>query len=203
MLNIIKTSKTLFSALMLCIALPLSALAEAQKNSSSEENTNPRAVISTTQGDITLELYPTKAPVTVKNFIAYANSGFYSDTIFHRVIKDFMIQGGGFTKEMTKKSTQAPIVNESFNGVSNREYTIAMARTNNPDSATAQFFINTKDNPNLNAMGDRPGYAVFGRVINGKHVVDEIENSQTKRVAYYSDVPVQQIVIKKVVITKP
>lgn len=202
MLNIIKTSKTLFSALMLCIALPLSALAEAQKNSSSEENTNPRAVISTTQGDITLELYPTKAPVTVKNFIAYANSGFYSDTIFHRVIKDFMIQGGGFTKEMTKKSTQAPIVNESFNGVSNREYTIAMARTNNPDSATAQFFINTKDNPNLNAMGDRPGYAVFGRVINGKHVVDEIENSQTKRVAYYSDVPVQQVVIKKVVISK-
>ena len=161
---------------------------------------NPIAIISTNLGEITLQLYADKSPVTVANFIDYANSGFYNDTIFHRVIKNFMIQGGGFNKDMVKKNTKSPIINESLNRVGNSKYTIAMARTNNPDSATSQFFINTQDNVSLNVTRERPGYAVFGHVTDGKNVVDKIENSATKKVAMYSDVPVEQIVIKKVVI---
>lgn len=186
------------SLIALFLACASSHAAEAPKKA--EQAANPIAIISTNQGDITLELFAKKAPVSVANFIDYANSGFYNGTIFHRVIQNFMIQGGGFNKSMAKKSTKAPIVNESFNGVGNHKYTIAMARTNNPDSATSQFFINTQNNASLNAVGERPGYAVFGKVTEGQVVVDNIERSKTTRMAMYADVPVEQVVIKSVTI---
>ena len=186
------------------IALLLSATgtyaADAEVKIAPVATPNPTAIISTTAGDITLQLYADKSPVTVANFIDYANSGFYNGTIFHRVIKNFMIQGGGFNKDMVKKTTKAPIINESLNRVANSKYTIAMARTSNPNSATAQFFINTQDNVSLNVTRERAGYAVFGQVTHGTDVIDKIENSETKKVANYSDVPAEQIVITKVVI---
>jgi cyclophilin family peptidyl-prolyl cis-trans isomerase len=159
---------------------------------------NTTAIIHTSKGAITLELYDDQAPITVANFIDYAQSGFYNDTIFHRVIKRFMIQAGGFTKEMQKKNTKAPIVNESGNGVHNDRWTIAMARTSDPDSATAQFFINTKMNSSLDAKGKNPGYAVFGIVTDGKHIVKAIEKSATMTLGQYGDVPVEAIFIEKV-----
>jgi cyclophilin family peptidyl-prolyl cis-trans isomerase len=161
---------------------------------------NPTAVIHTSMGDIQLELLPEQAPVTVANFIGYANNGFYDGTIFHRVISHFMIQGGGFTEEMEKKATGEPIANEANNGLSNKRGTIAMARTNDPHSATAQFFINVQDNMNLDFTG-RPGpagwgYAVFGRVTAGMEVVDEIRFVQTTTVGPFGDVPVEPVIIE-------
>jgi cyclophilin family peptidyl-prolyl cis-trans isomerase len=187
-------------ALLLSATSTYAADVDADAKTAPVVTPNPVAIISTTAGDITLQLYADKSPVTVANFIDYANSGFYNGTIFHRVIKNFMIQGGGFNKDMVKKNTKAPIINESLNRVANSKYTIAMARTSNPNSATAQFFINTQDNVSLNVTRERAGYAVFGQVTNGKDVVDKIENSETKTVARYSDVPAEQIVITKVVI---
>lgn len=187
-----------FSLITLCLVAIGSHAADAPKKA--EPAANPIAIISTNQGDITLELFAKKSPLSVANFIAYANSGFYNGTIFHRVIANFMIQGGGLDKNMAKKSTKAPIANESFNGVSNNKYTISMARTNNPDSATSQFFINTQHNTSLDAMGERAGYAVFGQVTQGQVVVDNIERSKTTRMAGRGDVPVEQVVIKSVTI---
>jgi cyclophilin family peptidyl-prolyl cis-trans isomerase len=163
---------------------------------------NPTAVVHTSLGDIELELLPEQAPVTVANFIAYANNGFYDGTIFHRVISHFMIQGGGFTPAMEKKATGEPITNEANNGLSNKRGTIAMARTNDPHSATAQFFINVQDNMNLDFTG-RPGpagwgYAVFGRVTGGMEVVDEIRFVQTTTVGPYGDVPVEPVIIERI-----
>lgn len=163
---------------------------------------NPIVLMQTNQGDITLELFADKAPASVANFLAYTNSGFYNGTIFHRVIPGFMIQGGGFNQDMVKKNTKAPIINESFNNQSNNQYTISMARTNNPDSATSQFFINTQNNASLNAVGDRAGYAVFGRVIKGQEVVDAIEKVKTANKGMYGDVPVQTVVIETVTALK-
>ena len=166
---------------------------------------NPTAVISTSLGDIHLELLADKAPVSVENFISYAKSGAYDGTIFHRVIPNFMIQGGGFTPDMEKKATREPIPNEAGNGVSNDRGTVAMARTNHPHSATSQFFINTQDNPNLNYTGETDsrawGYAVFGRVTGGMNVVDEIRSVETTRKQRYSDVPVEAVIIESVEIT--
>lgn len=163
---------------------------------------NPTAVIHTSKGDIELELFAEQAPRTVQNFVDYANSGFYDGTIFHRVISHFMIQGGGFTPDMEKKPTGEPIPNEADNGLSNKRGTIAMARTNDPHSATAQFFINVQDNMNLDHTGQSHsaawGYAVFGRVTSGMEVVDEIRFVQTGRVGPYSDVPVEPVVIERV-----
>lgn len=159
---------------------------------------NTIAVIHTNKGTITLDLNSEKAPVTVKNFIAYAKSSFYNGTIFHRVIEHFMIQGGGFTKDMAQKTPKAPIINESDNGLSNDRWTIAMARTQNPNSATSQFFINTKSNSSLNAAYGKPGYAVFGIVTGGQQVVKTIEKSATTRVGRYSDVPVEAIIIESI-----
>ena len=187
-------------ALLLSATSTYAADVDADAKTAPVVTPNPVAIISTTAGEITLQLYADKSPVTVANFIDYANSGFYNGTIFHRVIKNFMIQGGGFNKDMVKKNTKAPIINESLNRVANSKYTIAMARTSNPNSATAQFFINTQDNVSLNVTRERAGYAVFGQVTDGKDVVDKIENSETKTVARYSDVPAEQIVITKVVI---
>ncbi|MBT8053896.1 MAG: peptidyl-prolyl cis-trans isomerase [Xanthomonadales bacterium] len=166
---------------------------------------NPKAVIHTSKGAIQLELYAEKAPATVENFIQYANSGFYDGTIFHRVISNFMIQGGGFTADMQKKTTAEPIQNEATNGLSNERGTIAMARTGDPHSATAQFFINVQDNSNLDFTGEGNsrswGYAVFGRVISGMEVVDDIRFVETTRKSPYSDVPVEPVIIEKVEIS--
>jgi cyclophilin family peptidyl-prolyl cis-trans isomerase len=165
---------------------------------------NPTAVIHTSKGEIQIELFADKAPASVENFIAYARSGLYDGTIFHRVISHFMIQGGGFTADMTKKATREPIANEAANGLSNKRGTIALARTNQPHSATSQFFINVQDNMNLDYSGQTSsgswGYAVFGRVTSGMEVVDEIRFVQTATLGQYSDVPVEPVVIERVVI---
>lgn len=164
--------------------------------------TNPAAVIHTSMGDIKLELLADQAPASVDNFISYAKSGFYDGTIFHRVISHFMIQGGGFTADMEKKATREPIANEANNGLSNIRGTVAMARTNNPHSATAQFFINTQDNLNLNHTDESSsrtwGYAVFGRVTEGMSVVDEIRFVETTTTPPYSNVPKVPVVIESV-----
>ena len=162
-------------------------------------------VIQTSKGAITLELDPGKAPATVKNFLSYVRKGFYSGTIFHRVIADFMIQGGGFTPDMTEKDTDSPITNEAGNGLHNERGTIAMARTSDPNSATAQFFINTVDNTSKldrDAAPDGFGYAVFGKVTKGMDVVDEIRNVPTKVQMSgpmpFENVPATPVVIKSV-----
>ena len=155
-----------------------------------------------TQGVITLELDAEKAPKSTANFLSYVNDGFYNGTIFHRVIKNFMIQGGGFTTDMQQKDTQAPIENEAKNGLKNDAYTIAMARTGDPHSATAQFFINTVSNDFLNHTSPTAqgwGYAVFGKVVKGQEVVDAIKKVRTTRKGYHDDVPFDAVVIDKAV----
>tara|TARA_Y100001949_G_C15986884_1_gene331061 strand:+ start:2372 stop:2941 length:570 start_codon:yes stop_codon:yes gene_type:complete len=162
---------------------------------------NPVVIIETSLGNITAELYQDKAPISVENFLGYVESGFFSGTIFHRVIKGFMIQGGGFTEEMMRKETNAPIKNEATNGVGNDRGTLAMARTNEVDSATAQFFINTVNNRSLNNRGTDPaqyGYAVFGKVTDGMSVVDQIENAATGTSGPFRDVPSTPIVINAI-----
>lgn len=161
--------------------------------------------LQTTAGDITLELYPDKAPVTVKNFIQYVDAGHYDGTIFHRVIDGFMIQGGGYTENLTQKPTNEPIVNEANNGLKNKRGTIAMARTNVVDSATAQFFINVVDNSFLDFKGENPhefGYCVFGKVVDGMDVVDKIKSVETQSQGPYQDLPVKPIKIVKAKIVK-
>jgi len=163
------------------------------------EDINPKVVLDTTKGKIVLELYPDKAPETVKNFLNYVDAKFYDGMIFHRVIADFMIQGGGFTIFMQRKTTQAPIKNEADKGLKNDRGTIAMARTGDPHSATAQFFINLKNNDFLNHRSKTQqewGYAAFGKVIDGMKTVDAIAAVKTKTVSGYRDVPAEQVVIK-------
>ena len=164
----------------------------------------PQVKIETNMGDITVELNEKAAPKTVANFLAYVKSGFYKNTLFHRVIPNFMIQGGGFTSGMDEKDTRAPIPIESRNGLSNARGTIAMARTNDPNSATSQFFINVKDNHFLNANASRDGYGytVFGKVIAGMNTVDAIARVKTNSVGYFDDVPIRDVVIKKMTIVK-
>lgn len=159
-------------------------------------------IIQTTEGDISVELFPKRAPVTVQNFLQYKEDGFYEGTIFHRVIENFMIQGGGFDETFTKKKTKAPIVNEASNGLLNIEGSIAMARTSDPDSATAQFFINLKRNNFLDAAADKPGYAVFGQVIEGMDVVSRIGVTKTETRNGRNDVPIADVVIEYVVEAK-
>jgi peptidyl-prolyl cis-trans isomerase B (cyclophilin B) len=154
----------------------------------------------TTLGTIVLELDAAKAPETVKNFLAYVEAGHYDNTIFHRVIDGFMIQGGGFEPGMKQKPTNAPIQNEADNGLKNDRYTIAMARTGDPHSATAQFFINVKDNAFLNhtaPSGQGWGYCVFGKVVEGMDVVDKIKGVKTGSKGFHQDVPVEDVVIQK------
>jgi peptidyl-prolyl cis-trans isomerase A (cyclophilin A) len=155
-------------------------------------------VISTSLGDITVELFADKAPVTVKNFLAYVDAGFYDGTIFHRVIPDFMVQCGGFTPDMKQKTTQAPIKNEADNGLSNEPYTLAMARTSDINSATSQFFINLADNVFLDNGKRDFGYAVFGKVVKGAEVVDKIGEVKTGTTGGHRDVPVQAVTINSV-----
>ena len=161
----------------------------------------PSVEFQTSQGNFTVELYPEKAPKTVANFLQYVKDGFYENTIFHRVINHFMIQGGGFERDLSEKSTRAPIANEASNGLLNELGTIAMARTADPDSATAQFFVNLTDNQFLNYVGPDPdqiGYCVFGKVTSGIEVVQKIGLVQTNTVGRNSDVPVKPIIIKSV-----
>jgi peptidyl-prolyl cis-trans isomerase B (cyclophilin B) len=157
----------------------------------------------TNKGNITLQLDAEKAPNTVKNFLEYVNSGFYSNTIFHRVMANFMIQGGGFEPGMTQKKTNAPVQNEAANGLKNDNYTVAMARTGDPHSATAQFFINVKNNDSLNYPGqDGWGYCVFGKVVEGKEVVDAIRDVKTGNRAGFQNVPLEDVIIIKAEIVK-
>jgi cyclophilin family peptidyl-prolyl cis-trans isomerase len=163
---------------------------------------NPMVVISTSMGDIKAELYADKAPITVKNFLDYAKAGYFNGTIFHRVIPNFMIQGGGLTTDMQDKrdGQKPPIKNESDNGLKNETGTLAMARTNVPDSATSQFFINVKDNSFLNkeSAGDKVGYAVFGKVVDGMDVVKKIEQVKTTSKGPHQNVPIDPVTIKSV-----
>lgn len=162
------------------------------------EPTNPRVLLSTSLGDVSVELDPGNAPVTTQNFLDYVRSGFYDGTIFHRVIPGFMIQGGGFTAEMRQKPTECSITNEATNGLKNDRGTIAMARTSDPHSATSQFFINLVDNSFLNHTGETPqgwGYAVFGRVVEGMDVVDSIAKVRTGTRGPHADVPLEPVVI--------
>lgn len=156
--------------------------------------------IKTNHGDIKIELFAEEAPVSTENFLAYAKDGFYSGTIFHRIIDGFMAQGGGFTADMNRKETKAPIQNEAGNGLKNDKYTLAMARTSDPDSATSQFFINTSNNDFLNrdTCQDGVGYAVFGKVVEGMEVVDQIGKVATGIQAGMQDVPNEAVVIESV-----
>lgn len=161
--------------------------------------------IATTVGQMTLELDADNAPKTVENFLAYATSGFYDGTIFHRVINNFMIQGGGFTADMEQKPTQAPVDNEANNGLKNERGTIAMARTQDPHSATAQFFINVQDNDFLNHTGENMqgwGYTVFGKITQGEEVLDKIRNVQTGSQGGHQDVPTDPIIIESISVTE-
>jgi peptidyl-prolyl cis-trans isomerase A (cyclophilin A) len=169
--------------------------------STSATAANPQLVFETNHGNFIVELYPDKAPKTVANFLQYVQSDFYKDTIFHRVINGFMIQGGGFTADMQEKETRAPIINEAANGLTNEPGTLAMARTSEPNSATAQFFINLVNNPALNYQGaddELIGYCVFGRVLKGMDVVREIAITRTINVGPYYNVPQSPIVIRQV-----
>ena len=161
--------------------------------------------LQTTQGAIVIELDAEKAPKTVENFLSYVRKGHYDNTIFHRVIKNFMIQGGGFEPGMKQKDTDAPIDNEAGNGLKNDRYTVAMARTNAPHSATAQFFINVVDNDFLNFSSPTPqgfGYAVFGKVVEGTDVVDAIKGVRTGSSGFHQDVPMDDVVIEKATIVE-
>ncbi len=183
-------------ALALCLGITL-ALPDAGNAAPA-----PKVKITTSLGDIVVELYPDKTPKTVSNFLYYVKSGFYNGTIFHRVINGFMIQGGGLTADMKEKpNKRKPIENEASNGLKNKAYTIAMARTNDPHSATSQFFINVADNAFLDYRSSTTagyGYAVFGKVIKGQDVVDRIRQVSTGNVGMYQDVPNTPIVIRSI-----
>jgi peptidyl-prolyl cis-trans isomerase A (cyclophilin A) len=180
-----------FGVLVLAIGLVAAAREEVRG-----QEKNPIVVIDTSMGKVTLELFSAKAPLSVKNFLKYVDDKHYDGTIFHRVIPDFMIQGGGMEPGLKEKDTRAPIKNESANGLSNERGTIAMARTNEPDSATAQFYINVKDNPALDGSATKAGYAVFGKVIDGMEAVDRIRRVDTGTVGGHRDVPLQDVVIR-------
>ncbi len=169
------------------------------------QSANPRVKLETSKGTIVIELVAPKAPITVGNFVEYVKSGFYDGTIFHRVMSGFMIQGGGFDEKLRQKQTREAIVNESANGLLNKRGTVAMARTPDPNSATAQFFINLVDNAFLNRSQaqDGVGYCVFGKVVEGMSVVDAIAKVKTGTVGPYADVPTEPIVIKKATLLSP
>ncbi len=178
------------------LAMVGAGAAEAQ----GQAKANPRVALDTTKGRIVIELYPEKAPKTVANFLQYVNSGFYNGVIFHRVIPGFMIQGGGFNPDMTQKPTKGSVQNEADNGLRNERGTIAMARTSDPHSASAQWFINVADNRSLDHTSKTPqgwGYAVFGKVVEGMDVADAIVGVRTTRKGPHSDVPVEPITITK------
>lgn len=181
---------------MSCITLPAYSITQGKQT---------MVKLHTNQGIITLQLNAEQAPNTVKNFLDYVNSGFYANTVFHRVINNFMIQGGGFEPGMKQKPVKEPIHNEAENGLKNDNYTVAMARTGDPHSATAQFFINVKNNDFLNFTAPNQqgyGYCVFGKVVEGMDVVDKIRSVQTGNKSGFSDVPLEDIIITKAEVVK-
>ncbi len=197
-----KSIRVFFRAvtLTLCLGGMLALAGQAQA-----ADPDPAVKLETSLGDIVVRLDARKAPISTANFVQYVKSGFYDGTVFHRVIKNFMIQGGGFTPDLKQKSARASIRNEADNGLKNKKYTIAMARTSEPHSASAQFFINTKVNDFLDFKSQTPqgwGYAVFGTVIKGQEVVDKIAAVQTGKKGYYDDVPMENVVIKKAVVVE-
>jgi peptidyl-prolyl cis-trans isomerase B (cyclophilin B) len=189
---------------VLILSLVLLAGAVSFNHLSAEEGRS-MVTLKTSMGDIVLELDEQKAPETVANFLQYVKDGFYDNTIFHRVIDGFMIQGGGMDKDMVEQPTRRPIKNEADNGLANERYTVAMARTQDPHSATAQFFINVGDNDFLNHSAKTVqgwGYAVFGKVVKGQDVVDKIKAVPTASKGYHQDVPVTPVVIEKAIVTQ-
>ena len=185
------------------LSLASLVLASASTWASAQSAANPRVKFATSQGEFVVELEPAKAPKTVENFLQYVNDKHYEGTVFHRVIDGFMIQGGGFTADMQQKPTRAPIPLEAKNGLKNDRYTIAMARTGNPNSATSQFFINVKDNDNLNApQPDGHGYAVFGKVVQGQAVIDKIRTVPTGNRGMHQNVPVSAVTITSATVLK-
>jgi cyclophilin family peptidyl-prolyl cis-trans isomerase len=195
-----RSRRTFAACLAFACALPLTALAQASTASSCTPKGNApmKVKLTTSMGPIVIQLDKDKAPISTENFVKYVQAGHYDGTIFHRVIDSFMIQGGGFTKDMRQKPVNAPIKNESTNGLKNDNYTVAMARTNVRDSATSQFFISVKDNDFLNYAGEsNPGYAVFGKVVEGKEVVDKIKKVATGNAGGHQNVPNDAVVIVK------
>jgi cyclophilin family peptidyl-prolyl cis-trans isomerase len=192
-----------FALFAFAACLPLGGFAQqpaAQpqpKGCTAKGNAPMKVKLTTSMGPIVIELNKEKAPISVENFVKYVESGHYNGTIFHRVIDGFMIQGGGFNKDMQQKATQAPIKNEASNGLKNDNYTVAMARTNVYDSATSQFFINVKDNDFLNMTGPGTGYAVFGKVVEGKETVDKIKKVATFNSGGHQNVPQAPVIIEK------
>ncbi len=196
------SNSTLYIVLIMFVVVTVSVVIYANLKGADTIN---KVLIKTSMGDIELELFPNKAPITVDNFLDYVKDGFYNGTIFHRVIDGFMIQGGGFEPGMIQKKTNPPIKNEADNGLSNLRGTIAMARTQVVDSATSQFFINLKDNTFLDHKNNTPsgyGYCVFGKVIKGMDVVDSIAKVKTHSVGYFQDVPIKDVIIEKIEIIK-
>nr|WP_245150704.1 peptidylprolyl isomerase [Pollutimonas harenae] len=190
------------------LALCLGSAAQAASSNSTEGtsmSTNPRVSLQTSQGVILIELNAEKAPKTVESFLTYVKEGFYDGTVFHRVINNFMVQGGGFDADMKQKQTHAPVENEANNGLKNDRYTLAMARTSDPHSATAQFFINVADNDFLNFTSPTPngwGYAVFGKVVEGTEVVDQIKAVKTGNKGFHQDVPLENVIIEKATVVE-
>lgn len=193
--------RTLF-ALILLVSLPLAAQDSDSGESGNNQTENPTVILHTNFGAITVELFEQEAPKSVANFLQYARDGHYDGTLFHRVIDNFMIQGGGFDTDFQEKSTREPIENEADNGLENERGTLAMARTNDPHSATSQFFINVVDNTFLNhrnkSSGQTWGYAVFGRVTDGMDVVDEIKSVETTSRGMHRDVPAEPVILERV-----
>jgi peptidyl-prolyl cis-trans isomerase B (cyclophilin B) len=195
-----KIDRIAFAAATLTLAVAFTATAQSGTPAcdAALKTAAPKVRLTTSMGAIVLQLDREKAPVSTENFVKYVASGHYDGTVFHRVIDEFMVQGGGLSKEMTEKKTAyPPIKNESANGLKNEPYSLAMARTAHPDSATAQFFINSKANDFLNNTGPGTGYAVFGKVVEGKDVVDRIRKVKVEKTNYSEATPLQPIVIQK------
>ncbi len=195
---------------LLLISLSFSLLSQTTQAQSSPSATPPSktekatnkkdnsiVILETNRGQLTLELFDADRPKTVKNFLRYVKEGFYNDTVFHRVIPNFVIQGGAFTKELAKKKTNKPIKNESSKDIENTRGSIAMARLSSPNSASSQFFINLKDNRQFNYREYNPGYTVFGRIIDGMNTVDDISKTKTGNIGMFRDVPIDAVIIKK------
>lgn len=197
-------SLRLFSAGLLMLGMVTAhaqtppAAPAVDKNAAAKADTTPQVVFQTTLGDLRIALAPDKAPITVENFLHYVDSGFYNGVIFHRIVPGFVVQGGGFDQEYQHKATQAPIANESFNGLKNLRGTLSMARTNDPNSATSQFFINLINNPQLDGHPGQPGYAVFGKLVEGLEVIDAMaEQPQGNHAGVFGNAPNTPVVIER------
>jgi len=200
-----KLAKSMVSCILAICLISSAAFADHHSETNTTTNKTTMVTLKTSMGDIQIELNAEKAPRTVENFLQYVKEGHYDGVIFHRVISNFMIQAGGFDADMQQKETRGPIPNEANNGLTNEKYTLAMARTGEPHSASAQFFINAKNNDFLNFSSETQsgwGYAVFGKVVAGMDVVDKIESVRTGQVGPYGDVPMEPIIIESATIAE-